>query len=331
MIFEWSALNAIVFLSWLLTSSWVGLPVVLISGLILFSGSIPIDLMLLMSLTLVSFFTYSRSSRKSVGPLAQKYYALRFFGVLLALIGSIVFSPLIMIGLLITLPIFIWPLLFQKHFEASSIKTFLYATAIPAMATLVVLGRVKGLIKSDHQQLWDITFGVVGMSSLLLGSVMAFLKRKTKGLVISFTQAWLGLAVFLMMIDVEPMVHFAISALFCLIATAPLLLITGKQLGRRAETATRIVLFGMPGFLAYSTIYYSMKSISELNVSWIWFVIAAFLFQVLAIMVNGYALLSSDHPQAIGATKAKFRFIIVILVQLFCSLSLCWLEISGVK
>jgi hypothetical protein len=327
---EWNYLSLVVFLSWILTASFSGLPVVILSGLILFSNSISINLLLLMTLTLVSFITTARSARKEATSLAQKYYAIRFFGILIALLGSIVYPPMMMFGLLISLPIFLWSLLFDRHFESMTVRTYLYSTIVPAVATLVVLGRIKPIVKADYGQLWDISFAVIGLTTLLMGSVLGFLKKKTKSLVIALAQSWIGLAIFLLMIDADPIVHYALSALFCFTVTGPILMTLGKQLGVRAETLSRIVMLGMPGFLSFSMVFYSIKSIAALNVHWIWFIVVAFLFQVLAMMVNGYAPESSSED--VKVDKGTWvRFGLVIAVQLFCSAGLYWLDLSGAK
>jgi|GEM_PF-2715100 len=331
--FEWNALNGVVFLSWLLTTPFSGLAGVILAGLVLFSRSIPIDLMLLLTLTLISFIGAARKARRRHVGVTQKYYSIRIAGVLIALVGSIFYPPLMMAGLLISLPIFLWSLLFDAHFESMTIRAYLSSTVIPALTTLVVLGRIKPMVTADFGQIWDVTFVTVGLTTLLIGSVLGFLKQKTKSLVISFTQAWVGLALFLLVIDADPQVHFALSALFCFSVAGPVLWIEGKRLGHQAETLSRILLLGMPGFLSFSTLFYSIRSIAEFNVNWIWFLIVAFFFQTLGMMANHYAC-DGASPESATVSQGRrvwMKFGLVILVQLLCSAALYWLDLSGAK
>lgn len=325
--FEWNELNAIVFFSWLATSSVAGLPVVLLSGLVLFSNSIPMNLLLLLTLTLVSFITAAKSAQKEFSSITQKYYVIRFLGILTALLGSIIYPPMMMFGLLITLPIFIWSLLFDRHYESMTVRAYLYSTVLPALVSLIVLERIKPLVKADFQQVWDIGFTLVGLITMITGSILAFLKKKTKSLVIYLTHSWIGLAIFLLMIDAGAAGKLALSALFCFALTGPLLMVAGKQLGERAETFSRVMLLGMPGFLSFLTIFYSIRSIASLNVHWMWVVIVAFLFQVLAMMVNGYETGLAHDPK--NNREGWLRFALIIAVQFICSASLYWLDHSG--
>jgi len=331
--FEWNSLNGVVFISWLLTTPFSGLVGVVLAGLVLFSRSVPIDLMLLLSLTLISFMSVARKARRKHIGVAQKYYSIRLFGVMIALLGSIFYPPLMMAGLLISLPIFLWSLIFDAHFESMTIRAYLSSTVIPALTTLVVLGRIKPMVTADFGQVWDVTFVTVGLTTLLVGSVLGFLKQKTKSLVISFTQAWIGLALFLLVIDADPQVHFALSALFCFSIVGPVLWIEGKRLGHKAETLSRVLLLGMPGFLSFSTLFYSVRSIAEFNVHWVWFLVVAFFFQALGMMANHYAGdgVGAEVPVVSHERRVWMKFGLVILVQLLCSAALYWLDLSGAK
>jgi hypothetical protein len=328
MSFEWNSLHAIVLLSWLFTASFVGIPTILFSGLILFSGSTSINLLLLITLTLLSFLASSKNSKRKFASLSQKYHIIRFSGLLLALLGSLMYPPLLMVGLILSMPNFLWAIFFDRHYLSMTTRSYLYSTVVPALLTLVVLGRVKGLVKVDYTQLWDVTVTVVGLGTLITGSMLAFLKRNTKALVVSLSQASIGLGVFLLLVDAESYSVFAMSALLCFAVASPILLIVGKQLSVRAETVSRVILLGMPGFLGFSTLYYSLKSIAALNVHWIWFVLVAYFFQMLAMIVNSS---QTELPRAPVDRRARLRFGLCVSVQLLCSMALYWFEQTGVK
>jgi hypothetical protein len=321
---EFGYLNLIVFFSWLLTAYPLGLVPVLVAGAILFSTSISVNLLLLLTLTLISFILAMREGRKSSRVLAQKYYVLRLFGVFLAITGLslqgwIGSSFLIALGLVITLPSFLWSVLFKRHYQSLTVRAYLYSVVLPALAVLNILFKIRAEVKIDFAQGWDVLFTGLGLSTLLFSSFYAFIQQKTKPVIIYLTQAWIGLGLFLLVIDVAPFSELALSSLMSFAMTGALLFVYGKCGGKKANAFGRAVMVGLPGFLGYTTYYYSVKSIAGLQVNWIWAILIAYLFQILALMMN-------DRRDYSSPQSARLRFWLVSGVQLLAAAGFFFLE-----
>ena len=342
--FEFNDLEVLILLSWLACSSWLGLGAILISGAILFSASIPVNILLLISLTLYSFYIAAARSRKRDALATRYYYFVRLFFLFIALLGAAfqgyAISPLLIcLGLLFSLPVLMWSLIFGRHYESLTIRAYIYSVLIPALTTLVVMLKIKNEMKVEWSQTWDILLTVIGLGTLLFGTLLAFLKKKTKGLIIYLTQAWIGLSVFVLVVETTPVMRFALAALCCFTVTAPVLLVLAKQMGKSTERFARVILIGMPGFLGFSSLYYTVRSVSGLNVYWLWVLAIAFLFQVLAMMLNEQAEAGSSEqesqqeslqePSQEADRWVRIKFAAVILVQLLCSVSFYWLERVG--
>jgi hypothetical protein len=311
--FEFGYLNAIVFLSWLFTADPIGLVSILLGGAILFSASISVNLLLLLTLTLISFIIAMRESKRSTHIIAQKYYTLRLLGVFIALVGlclqaAMASSFLIALGLVITLPSFFWSVLFKRHYESMSVRAYLYSIVLPALVVLNILFKIKAEVKVDFSQAWDILFTGVGLATLLFSSIYAFTQQKTKSVVIYLTQAWIGLGLFLLVMDTAPFSELALSSLLSFALTGALLFVAGKRGGKKSNAFSRAVMVGLPGFLGYTTYYYSIKSVAGLQVNWIWAILVAYLFQILALMMN-------DRRDYVATQSMRLRFWLIAVVQ----------------
>ena len=330
MILEFSFFGAIVFSSWLLSSTPLGLLSVIISGAILFSQSIPVNILLLLSLTVLSYVISAQKSQKKFSGLAQLNYGIRLAALFTALLGSALqgyaVAPLLtFLGLLAAMPLCLFAAFFSRHYESMTLKAFLYSVLLPSLVILNVLVKIKTEVKVEWGQWWDLILTVVGLTSLLAGTFFAFLKQKTKPLLIYLSLAWLGLGLFLLVMDAEALTPLAIGALSAFIFTTPILMSLGKQLGPDYERTARLILLGAPGFLGFSVIFYSIKLISTLNVHWIWPVAIAFMVQVLAVLSNDYGVAASQDR------KTRLRFFMIVALQILCSAGFYWAEKAGVR
>ncbi len=315
-------------IAWLVTSTPVGLgPIALAAGAV-FSGSMEVSILLLILLTMASYLISSRQGKRSNAVLSQMNFSLRCFFLFVSLFGvalqgSPLSSLLIFIGLVLSLPTVLWSLIFERQEHGVTQRTYLYSSLLPALATLNVLMRIKPEMRVEWTQTWDLVLTILGLSTFLAGSWLSLMKRKSRSKWIHLTQAWLGLSMFVLMVDSESLVRLAIASLSVVMMTSPILISLGQQLGRKTEVFSRVFLAGMPGFLVCSGLFYSLKSIVALNVNWIWVLIVAFTLQAFALNVG------HEFREREPNSSVRFRYYIVVATQLFCAVAFFWLERVG--
>ena len=191
-----------------------------------------------------------------------------------------------------------------------------------------LLFKIKGDVKIDFAQTWDVLLTSMGLGTLLFCAVFAFAYYKTKSLLIFLTQSWLGLGLFLLVPESNAITQIALASLFAFSMTAPKLVMLGKQNSKPFKTLYRVMMIGLPGFLGFSTYYYSIRSIVQLQLAWIVVVMAAYSFQMIALMLNDEREYRPFVPNERG-TKMKFE--LVVAVQLLCAVVFYWLETTGIK
>jgi hypothetical protein len=332
--FDFSFLATAVIVAWSASATGLGVGNLLLAGLILFSHSLPVSILALISLTLLSFFVTSSKSRRSATSHTQRAYGLRLLCLFVALTGAAlesyeVSSLLVFLGLLASLPIFLWSILFSKYYEATGLRSYLYSVIIPAIATLDILLKSKVLIKSDWAPWWDAGLISMGVATALFGAWLSFTKNRTKLKLIYLAQVWVGLAMLLLVAESDKNAHLALTAIACLVVTMPVLISYASQLALPFRTAAQVVALGLPGFLTFSALYYSVKTIVGFNVHWIWVFAVIYLFQALSLCMGGDADTEVETP---GESKnLKLKFFLLMAVQLLASLAIYWIDVEGLK
>ena len=323
----------LVFAAWLLSVGRSGVIPVLVAGLSLFSKSLSVELLLLLSLTLYSFVVSIVEGKRNENQIYQKYYYLRMMGCFVALTGHAMPSGMesawmILVGLLFTLPNILIAIVFKRHFISMTTRAYLYSTALPALMTLHILSHVRNDIKLEIPQSWDILLTVLSIGSLMGCSVLAFFHSRTKALLVFLTQSWIGLGLFLLVPEQSPFSVLAFTALLAFVMTAPRLILLGKQCGKSSQVFYRLVLLGLPGSLGFSVYYYSIKCVAQLHVVWILTVLFAYLFQLFALMMND----KREYVSLESALKTKKTlFVLAVCVQMMGAAGLYWIELMGMK
>jgi hypothetical protein len=165
--------------------------------------------------------------------------------------------------------------------------------------------------------------GLGGLTLIYLG-LLSFLKTRFKSLLIFWSQAWLGLALFLLASDSDlaPVAQAALSifpvAMISLLSIAP-------QMGERYYAFARAASLGLPGVIGFTALYFSYKMALGIGPL------------PLAVAFAGYFLLAVTlvigKPRAARVQSAtmKLRFWVAAAVQVLSGVSLYWMGAGGMR
>lgn len=325
MIWSFELPTVITFLGILITGTWASLPVVFISGIVLFSNSSVVSLLALVSLHMVAFLQTATQARKSAIVLTQKAYFLRLLGCFVALFGIAadggVYSILwIFVGLLMTLPLFPFSLFFSRHYQALSVRSFVDTVIIPSVVTLMILSRLKPEIKAQHPEVWDVSLVVLGLASATVPALFSGMSKRLRWTVVHLAQSWMGWFVFALVLEsTGTLVQFWAAALGFLTLSIRWLESTASLGGYPSATA-RAFLLGLPGSLAFVVLQNLIPGIVSMNPLWlIWFLIV-YVLNVFA-LIQGYESEGHQTPvvgdgASVNNKKGKLLFLLLLVVQI---------------
>jgi hypothetical protein len=197
------------------------------------------------------------------------------------------------------------------------------SVVIPALCSVEILLKIKGQVKSDNGQLWDITLAAMGIFGFLYGSMMSFLHARMKASLMHLALAGIGVCLFLLTIDQEPLSKTALAALSVSTVGTIVLISLGSQMGRRHQVFTKMSYLGLPGMAAFTALFFAVRMTITLNILWLGVFVLGYFFQFATLI--GYEFdtrLNSDG-------RVKVRFWLLVLAQLSAGLGLLWM--GGVK
>jgi hypothetical protein len=329
MIFEFNPLGAIVAVSWLLCVSKESYASVLIAFLVFCSRSVPASLLLLLLLQMVAFIQSNFGTQRENSGITQKRFMMVLFGALLSIFGSALGAEftgrlLVFLGLLLMIPNGLTTFVFARFYEGLTLKSFIGACLIPAFVAIDILLKIRPDLRGAHGALWDLgVMGLGGITLIYLG-LLSFSKVRFKSLLIFWSQAWLGLALFLLASDSEiaPVAQASLSifpvAMVSLLSIAP-------QMGERYYAFARAASLGMPGVIGFTALYFSYKMALGIGAL------------PLAVVFAGYFILAVTlvigRPRAARVQSAtmRFRFWLATAVQILSGISLYWMGAGGMK
>lgn len=329
MIFEFNPLGAIVAASWLLCVSKESYVSVLIAFLVFCSKSVPASLLLLLLLQMVAFIQANFGTQRENSGITQKRFILVLFGALLSIFGSALGSEfagrwVIFLGLLLMVPNGVTTFFFARFYERLTLKAFIGSCLIPAFVSIDILLKIRADLRETHGAVWDLgVMGLGGLTLLLLG-LLSFSKVRFKSLLIFWSQAWLGLALFLLASDsgLAPVAQASLSifpvAMVSLLSIAP-------QMGERYYAFARAASLGMPGVIGFTALYFSFQMALGIGAL------------PLAVVFAGYFILAVTlvigKPRAarVQSANLKFRFWLATAVQILSGISLYWMGAGGLK
>lgn len=326
---EFSALGALVIGSWALTLSADTIFVVILAALVFFSRSVPVSLLFLLSLNLVAFIQASLGGKKSESGRTQKRYGMVFLGNFCALIGSALPNaqwsyPLIFFGLLLTVANSVSSFLFYAHYESLSLKAYLQSVMIPSFVAVNILLKIKEGLKAENAEMWDLVLLGLGLSTYVFSSLLALSKRRVKAVLLYLSQTWLGLLLFLLVMDAEKNSSEAFAAIAISSLSSIALLSYASKLGGRYFSFSKVVAIALPGAVGFTALYIALKLTIAYNGIW------------LAVIAAGYAIqavtLIGARPVPVLATlQIKIRFWITCGVQFATGIFLFWLNRGGLQ
>jgi hypothetical protein len=311
--FEFDIFMAVVALAWCCMLPLDSLLSIIIAALVFFSQSIPISILFLLSLNLLALIQATLGGKKSLSGKTQKRYFVVFFGNLCALIGSTltdspVSYPLIFFGMLLTMSNAFSSAVFYAHLESLSLKSYLQSVMIPSLVAIDILLKVKSGVKADYGQLWDITLMVLGISTLVVSSLLALSKRRVKSLLIYFSHSWLGLLLFLLVIDAGPVSWSTLASVAIASVGSVMLLDIASKLGGRYFSFAKIVALGFPGTAVFAAIYFALKLTISLNIAWLALLGVCYL-------ISAAALIGARPGPVDSSARIQLRFWFITLTQ----------------
>jgi hypothetical protein len=310
---EFDIFTAVVALAWCCTLPLDSLLSIAIASFVFFSRYIPISILFLLSLNLLAHIQATLGGKKSLSGKTQKRYFVVFFGNLCALIGSTlpdspVSYPLIFFGILLTMSNAFSSAFFYEHLESLSLKSYLQSVIIPSLVAIDILLKVKAGVKADYGQLWDITLMALGISTLLISSLLALSKRRVKALLIYFSHSWLGLLLFLLVIDAGSLSSSAFASIAIASVGSAMLLDVSSKLGGRYFSFAKIVALGFPGTAVFAAIYFAFKLTITLNIAWLALLGVCYL-------ISATALIGARPGPVESGARVQFRFWFITFTQ----------------
>lgn len=311
---EFSLPSALVALSWLPClppSTWLAVP---FAAAIFFSKSVPVSLLFLLTLQVIGFLQSTRGSRRVDHPLVQKHHFIAMAGIFLAVFGASLgdhaqSKTLIFIGLILSIPTGAHLFFFSRFYERQTLSSFLGSVIIPALSGIEILLKIRGDMKSESGQLWDVALSVVGLFTYLYGSLMSVLRLRMKSSIMHLALAQLGLALFILVIEHDTLGRTTLWALSVATIGGAALLSLGEQMGDRFGAFSRVAVVALPGMAGFTAYFYSMKMAISMNPVWIGALLAGYLLQVVTLVaIPGYGF---SNPER----NTQIRFYLVVLVQ----------------
>jgi hypothetical protein len=329
MIFEFNPLGAMVAASWLLCVSRDSYVSVLIAFLVFCSKSVPASLLLLLLLQMVAFIQANFGTQRENSGITQKRFMMVLFGSLLSVFGSALGAELsgrlvIFLGLLLMIPNGVTTFVFARFYERLTLKSFVGSCLIPAFVAIDILLKVRVDLHESHGGIWDLGVMSIGGLTLLYLGLLSFSKARFKSLLIFWSQAWIGLALFLLA-SASPLAPVAQASLSIFPVAMISLLSIAPQMGDRYYAFARAASLGMPGVIGFTALYFSYKMALEIGTL------------PLAVAFAGYFILAVTlvvgRPRAARVQSAtmKVRFWLATAVQILSGLSLYWMGAGGMR
>jgi hypothetical protein len=322
-------LGALVIGSWALTLSADSIFVVLLAAFVFFSRSVPVSLLFLLSLNFVAFIQASLGGKKSESGRTQKRYGMVFFGNFCALIGIALPNaqwsyPLMFFGLLLTIANLVSSFLFYAHYESLSLKAFLQSVMIPSFVAVNILLKIKAGLKAENAEIWDVVMLSLGLSTYIFSSLLALSKRRVTAVFIYLSQAWLGLLLFLLVMDAVKNASEAFAAIAISALSSTALLNYASKLGGRYFSFAKVVAIALPGAVGFTALYIALKLTIAYN--GIWLVVIA-----LGYAIQAVTLIGARSVPVEATSQIKIRFWITSGVQLATGIFLFWLNRGGLQ
>lgn len=322
-------LGAVIALSWAFSLSPDAFLSIVIALLVFWSRSVPVSLLLLLSLNLVAFIQATLGGKKSGSGYTQKRYAITFLGIFTALFGSSltgmsVSYPLIFFGLLLALSSGFTLLFFNRHYEQLTLKAYISSSLIPSLVAINILLKIKTEMKADYSQVWDISLLVLGLFTFVYSSLLAASKERLKPVLIYLSQTWVGLLLFLSVIDYENMNLIAFASISVFTVTSLVMLNCAWQLGDRYYSFAKMSFLGLPGLVGLTALYFAIRMTIGMNISWL-------LVLGFGYILNAITLIRSRPGVVRPDRKINFRFWIVTAVQIASGVGLYLMERGGVR
>jgi hypothetical protein len=326
---EFTLLGAVVVVSWMLALSLDSVFGVLIAALVFFSKSIPVNILFLISLNIVAFIQSTLGGRKNASGRTQKRFGVLLLGGFAALLGSAIPNPswsypLLFFGLLLTVANAASSFFFYAQYESLSLRAFLQSIALPSLVAINVLFKIKSGMKAEFSQLWDVTLLILGLSTFLLSSMLAMAKRRLKSEFIYLSLSWIGLLLYLLVIDGSELADagFAATAISAVVTVSCLDL--AAKLGARYFSFAKIVALGLPGSITFAALMIALKMTAGLNLLWFIALGIGFVLQSVAII--------GARPNVVGpSAKLKIRFWLAMLAQFASGIAIFWLNRGAFK
>lgn len=329
MILELSLLGAIVSASWLLSLSAASAVSVILATLVFFSRSVPVSILFLLSLNIIAFIQGAMGGRRGETGRAQKRYAMVFFGTFCALLGSALpapawSDPMIFLGLLLAISNAASSLFFYEHYESLRLQAYFQSIAIPSLVAINILLKVKSGIKAEYAQLWDVTLLVLGLGTFIISSMLAMSKRRLKEVFIYISQAWIGLLLFLLVIDAGPTTDAAFAALAITAVSTIALLEVGSKLSGSYFSFAKIASLGLPGTVGFTALYLALRLTIGLNIVWL-------LVLGVGYIIQAVTLIGVRPGQVASSRNLKIRYWLLVIAQFGAGSFIFWLDKGGLK
>ena len=328
--FEFNFFGAMIALSWALMLSVDSLFTIVIAMLVFFARSIPVDLLFLLSINLIAFIQATLGGQKSSSAGTQKRFCLVLLGLFSALFGvslgnvpgSLLFT---FFGLLVLIPNGLTTIFFNRHYERMTLKAYLQSVLLPAFVALDILLKVKPEMRVDYSQVWDVSLTALGLFTFLYSSLLALVKSRLKPVLIYLSQALIGLALFLFVVDSASLNREALTAISIGGVSAAILFNLASQLGQRHVSFVKVALLGLPGLIWFTIYFFALKMTMSLSVFWL-------LVLVLGYLLQAITLISKDFEVSSQSNKGiQLRFWITVVIQVFSGVGLYWFEVGGVR
>jgi len=328
--FEFNPYGVIVAFSWLLVlprASWVAAVI----GLLVFSTkSLPVGLLLLLLMQVLAFIQSSLGTKRENSGISQKRQIMVFAGIFIALFGSALGADRmghlwVFAGLMLVIPNAFTGFFLNRYYERLTLRAHSGAVLLPALAAIDLLLKIRGEVRSEYAPVWDLGVAVLGGTTLIHSSLLAFFRMRVRPVLIHWSGAWIGLAVFLLGVDSEPNSQLVFSGLAVAISASGSMLSLAAQLDSRHFAFARAAALGMPGLIGFSTLYLAVKMLLSAGLVEFGVLFSGYLFLALALIVcRPRAALLQSRP-------VRVRFWISVLVQLASGLGMLWMIAGGAR
>jgi hypothetical protein len=257
----------------------------------LFSSSPEAKVLAWMTCLWSGYFIALVEGWRSGSGLGQKYFIIQFLaatsvGLGVAVSSSPVAPYLVLIGVLVSLPNVFYSLVFHSFFMSISRRAFLYSIILPSIVILNFLLSQKEQFSAQLDWLWGIVPLVLGFLGLLLNSVFSLIRNDSKSVFIAQAQAWLGLLLVLTTESSPTGLLAFVSIASFLMCGFPLSLEV-KRYSKGVGFFIVASLMGLPGFLGFNAVFYSIRSLNPQQVFGLSLLLIALFFQSAA-WIRGY-------------------------------------------